>query len=141
MRKLFGSMVGATLVRVEGLENDSGEVRFYADDGRVWTLFHDQDCCEVVRVADVEGDLNALIGKPVLVAEEVSNADGPDPSTDADRQNDSYTWTFYKIATVRGHVDIRWLGESNGYYSERVSCKLYDPNTNKEEVEGFSLFD
>ena len=106
-------MVGKTFTRVYGGVGD-GEMVFENDTER-YVFTHDQDCCESVVINDVVGDLQDLVGEPLLMAEEVSGYIGPEPE-----YADSYTWTFYKFATRRGYVDVRWLGESNGYYSEGV---------------------
>lgn len=77
---------------------------------------HFQDCCENVYIEDVVGDLEDLIGSPILSAECVTNSDNPKQEYD-----ESHTWTFYKMSTIKGSVTIRWYGTSNGYYSESVN--------------------
>jgi hypothetical protein len=111
-------MVGKTMKSVTG-EVGSEEVIFETVDGETFRLYHDRDCCESVTVEDIAGDLSDLVGAPILQAEEVSNHDDP-PFKDG-YTPDSFTWTFYKFATIKGYVTIRWLGESNGYYSEAVN--------------------
>lgn len=108
-------MLGRVFTKVEASE-DGYFLTFVADNGDIYEFSHEQDCCESVTINDIVGDLQDLVGEPLLRAEEESDADGPAPSEFAD----SYTWTFYKFATRKGYVDVRWLGESNGYYSERV---------------------
>jgi hypothetical protein len=83
-----------------------------------YVFFHGQDCCESVSINDVVGDLSDLVGEPLLIADEVS---GETPVGFEDEYHESVTWTFYKFATRKGYVDVRWLGESNGYYSESVN--------------------
>ena len=107
-------MVGKVFTRVTGGVGD-GELVFETETER-FVFFHNQDCCESVDINDIVGDLEDLVGEPLLMAEEVSGYVGPEPE-----YADSYTYTFYKFATRKGYVDVRWLGESNGYYSESVS--------------------
>jgi len=111
------SMVGRVFVRVEGSVG-SGEMLFVDQNGERFLFSHFQDCCERVDINDIVGDLEDLVGEPLLVAEEV---EGSVPADFDDEYVESYTFTFYKFATRRGYVDVRWLGESNGYYSERVN--------------------
>ena len=108
---------GLTLAAVYQLEKDSTEAFFLTSEGRCFKMYHEQDCCESVYIEDVCGDINDLVGSAIIVSEEVSS-DG-EPALD-DEWDDSYTWTFYKLATSKGYVDIRWYGISNGYYSEDV---------------------
>lgn len=113
----FSELLGKTLVEIDN--QDGCALIFKTDDGRVFKLFHNQDCCESVSIESIVGDLSDLIGNPILMAEEAVSADTPS-GYQHKYEPDSQTWTFYKLATIKGYVDIRWLGESNGYYSEGV---------------------
>lgn len=83
-----------------------------------------------VNIEDVCGDLEDLLGSPLVQAEEVCYSSHDDDKSDwpegldktdpDDYWDESYTWTFYKFATNKGSVTIRWFGSSNGYYSESV---------------------
>ena len=107
-------LVGKVVMSITGMENGSDKVVFACDDGSEYTMFHAQDCCECVQLDDVEGDVDDLLGQ-IVVAEVVSSE-----GAEAPEYADSYTWTFYRLATAKGFVVLRWLGESNGYYSESV---------------------
>ncbi len=115
----FSDLIGKTLTAVTGLESGSERVIFECDDGSQFALFHEQDCCESVDVNEVIGNAADLIGSPILMAEEVIS--GQDEAPKPSEWAGSWLWTFYKLATVKGYVTIRWLGESNGYYSESVT--------------------
>jgi hypothetical protein len=118
----FSELVGKTLTRVSRAHISSNRIEFACSDGTVYVMFHREDCCEHVAVEDITGDIEDLIGLPILKAEETSNSDGERPE-DSD---ESWTWTFYTLRTERGAVVLRWLGSSNGYYSERVSFERFE---------------
>ena len=111
------ALKGKTIDRIEGLEKGSEEVRIFTQDGGEYLFYHSQDCCESVDLYDLEADCEDWSGALILDAFESSNSDeGEKPGEYAE----SWTWTFYKIETSKGGIWMRWLGESNGYYSESV---------------------
>lgn len=109
----FSILVGKTLTKVEGMEKGSEVVDLYTSDGEHFRMQHDQDCCECVEVEDVVGDVEDILNTPVLSAYESTQDGGGD-------YDNTSTWTFYRLQTIKGSLVLRWLGESNGYYSEGV---------------------
>ncbi len=94
------------------------ELSFLTNDGQSYRMYHRQDCCESVLLEDICGELEWLIGEPILIAEERCSNDPPDGQEES--RDVSETWTFYELATIKGSVTLRWYGASNGYYSESV---------------------
>lgn len=135
----FEYLKGTTLVRAEYLEAPgyeySDRIEFELIDGSVVILGHHQDCCEGVYVEDITGNLSDLVGHPILRAEEVTCDDDepvPEGLVAPEVYGGDYRWTFYKLDTIKGGVTIRWLGESNGYYSIDVDCWICPPNRKED---------
>ena len=112
-------LIGKTILSIHGLDKDSDVVTIHTDDGKLYQMYHPQDCCESVSIESVCGDVDDLLGSLVITAEERTSGENPE-GVKIDYQG-SFTWTFYELATNKGSVTIRWYGESNGYYSESVS--------------------
>lgn len=121
----INELQGLTLSAIE-VNESKDKITFATTCGQVFRMLHHQDCCESVSIEDIEGDLEDLIGLPLQLAEEVSDKEQavldlltgkPKSPPDADS---SETWTYYRLATTKGWVVIRWFGSSNGYYSESV---------------------
>jgi hypothetical protein len=108
----FEVLIGKTITEIS---NTPDSLIFKTSDGKKYEMCHNQCCCEDVFLEDVCGDLDDLIGSEIVTARVTTNSDLP-PIGD----HESYTWTFYDLATRKGAVTLRWYGTSNGYYSEEV---------------------
>ncbi len=117
----FSDLVGKTIVTTDfQMGDDDHKVTFITGDGCKYVMHHEQDCCEGVGIEEVIGDIADLQDAVVIDARE-EEGEGPEGY---EYQDDSHTWTFYVIQTNKGAVTIRWLGQSNGYYSEGVNFEL-----------------
>lgn len=132
MNDIVHRFINQPIVSVTGLEKGSEKLEFKMMLGTL-VLEHLSDCCESVAIEDFEGDLEDLVGQVLLEAEEVTNGKGKHHKGKGKESDygESTTWTFYKFRTTKGHLWVRWLGESNGYYSERVYTTW---NPDNEEV-------
>jgi hypothetical protein len=126
----FEELVGKTLTCIKRCTLDrSGNdaLVFTTEHGAIYTMAHYQDCCESVVIDEIIGDLDDLLHTPILVAEERTSQYRSIEDQVFDRligkerdSEESETWTFYEVRTIKGSVTIRWHGRSNGYYSESV---------------------
>lgn len=125
-------ILGKTFTEIIGLQQDSYEVIFKVSGREYFKMHHYQDCCESVSVEDVVGNIDSLLNTPILGYEEKSFND--------ENALESATFTFYTIRTIKGYVDIRWYGESNGYYSEEVDFE-YNIEEDIEEDDLVKCYD
>lgn len=110
----FEDLAGRVLYKIEQIRDE--ELLFYLTENHYVRMYHDQDCCESVVIEDIVGDLDDLVGTPLLVVEKRVSQN--------DIEDEHETWTYYSFRTIKGSVDIRWHGSSNGYYSESVDIEI-----------------
>lgn len=127
-QEVLNSLVGKTLTVVEAGGRESGyapgrptSVKMVGD-GFTLEFYHEQDCCEGFWLEDVTGDFEDLIGSPITMA--VVSTQRPRQEEGLGVYPDSQTWTFYNFATRNGYVTLRFIGDSNGYYSETCDMKV-----------------
>ncbi|ULO18987.1 hypothetical protein IV89_001978 [Sulfitobacter sp. CB2047] len=113
----MSDLIGKVCIYVAQVDDE--QIIFVSNDGTFAKMYHRQDCCESVSLGDVNGDLDDLIGVSLEVFEERTQ--------DAPSTYGSATWTFYCLRTIRGLIDIRWHGSSNGYYSETADVDVWMP--------------
>ena len=120
MAAKIDELVGKTITEISGGLGDERLV-FTCDNGDKYQMIYYDDCCASATLEDIAGNLEDLKGSPILQAEEAISENTNPEGVKVPEYQDSYTWTFYKLATVKGYVTLRWYGESNGYYSESIT--------------------
>ena len=79
---------------------------------RVFALRHVRNCCEAVWLADGADEIENMVGEEIRKIRIDVSPKGTDEQ--------SITWTFVNIQTNRDSYNLRWVVESNGYYSETI---------------------
>ena len=119
-------LTGKILKRI-GIEGQQ-IVEIITSENEKFTFFHEQDCCEFVRVFDTQGDVSNILHTPLLKVSKEETREKPEfiKVDDTYGQEDSTLWTIFTFETEKGKFVFIWLGESNGYYSESVTFKKDD---------------
>ena len=121
----ISELIGKTITEINGMVEDGNFITFKTSDGCEYQMYHNQDCCESVTIDDILGDVDDLIGSPILGAEKCTNEGS------LDKYGDTFTWTFYHFVTAKGYLNLKWFGESDGNYSESVDfCKVCNEEFN-----------
>lgn len=124
------------------LDKDSGRfdneaIVFDSGTNELYVLTHIQECCENVWIESITGELEDLIDNPLIMAEVASQT-----KCDEDGFSDQIFY-FYKFATVKGYVTIRFVADDTPYYSTEVELKRYlvCENNKVEEIRELPIRD
>ena len=109
----FSALVGEVLDSVD-IDREENQILLTTRSGRKFVVYHEQDCCETVAISGQDGSFDKLIGKPLIEARDFA------VDTTEEGIDDSQTTTTLVFRVDDQTVISRWIGDSNGYYSESV---------------------
>jgi hypothetical protein len=110
----FSDLVGEVLDAVD-IDREENQILLTTRSGRKFLVYHEQDCCETVAIHWQDGSFDKLIGKPIVEARDFAVDTG-----ESESDYDSQTTTTLVFRVDDQTVISRWIGDSNGYYSESV---------------------
>lgn len=123
----YENFKGRKIISIEGLQEESEEIKILFDRGATIRMYHEQECCEYVAVTQVDGSVDRHIGAIFISIKEKVLQDEDVPDYNGDGEG-GITASFYDLVTSKGILSFRWTGESNGHYSERVTVdELEEP--------------
>lgn len=140
--KILDEFIGKTIQEIHVSDKkEPMTIMFIMSDEKILAMEHAQDCCEYVYLADVVGDMQDIVGLPLVMAEVVTYDDGDEDMPPLPSSGDGMNrWTYYKFATQRGYVTLRWYGTSNGYYSVGVDIYEATRPTNFDNMYGVNIY-
>lgn len=108
-------------VKIEALQGltlrrcvrDGNEIYLYADNGLSFSLGNPSDA----EIEDICGELEWLVGSPITMAEQEES------SRDRGDGYEDMAWYYYKLATVKGYVTVRFAC-TDGYYASYAQLTL-----------------
>ena len=113
-RVRFDVLVGEVLDAVD-IDREKDQILLTTRSGRKFLVYREQDCCETVAISGQDGSFDKLIGKPLIEARDFAVDTG-----ESESDYDSQTTTTLVFRVDDQTVISRWIGDSNGYYSESV---------------------
>ena len=120
---VFDEMAGKVITKVIGKNGDNC-LTFETNNGEVFKFFHEKDG-NFAKIDNICGDLNNLVGKPLLSAKAVIFHNH---SLINMQEKNNPNWIFYRFSNLETRVDIRWYDKTKYNYSEEVSFYYVDEN-------------
>lgn len=131
----INEMIGKTIVKIVNVNDDC--LYFYLENGDYYMFLHkdDDDCHGDVRIESICGSLHNILNSPLTVAKATYSCGLTDDIDNflPDWKQETCTWSFYKFATDKGCITVRWFGTSTNYEcSEKVTCVKVAQNLDNE---------